>query len=140
MTADQRETLAAAMECVLPPVDGPGAAGAFALGFADWVMAQPYFAPRAAAFAGGLARLDACAVRAHGCTFAACAPEARPAVLDEFAGSTDPSDRRFMQTLVRMALSGVLCSPRYGGNRDEVGWRWVGFAPGPHVRKPDHTG
>ena len=42
---------------------------------------------------------------------------------------------RFMRVLVALTLEGFLGDPLYGGNRDQVGWKMIGFipqSPGPH--------
>jgi gluconate 2-dehydrogenase gamma chain len=37
------------------------------------------------------------------------------------------SGAEFFQLVRRHVLEGVFCEPQYGGNRDLVGWRLVGF-------------
>jgi hypothetical protein len=34
-----------------------------------------------------------------------------------------------MRRLVSLAINGFLSDPKYGGNRDGSGWRYIGFVP-----------
>jgi hypothetical protein len=44
---------------------------------------------------------------------------------------------RFMRTLIGLTLEGFFGDPIYGGNRDRVGWRMIGFVPQqPGPRRP----
>jgi gluconate 2-dehydrogenase gamma chain len=35
----------------------------------------------------------------------------------------------FFQRLVTLTLEGFLSDPQYGGNRNQVGWRFIGRTP-----------
>lgn len=132
LTPAQRHTLAAALERVLPGGgDGPGATDAHAIGYAEFLLRHPRFAPALGAFETGLGFLDTLARALAGHPFAACAPAEQDAVLAQMQRLPHPSVQRFFVILVRMALDGFLGAPTYGGNRDGVGWRFVGFTPHP---------
>jgi gluconate 2-dehydrogenase gamma chain len=51
-------------------------------------------------------------------------------------GSTAFSSIDFFNLFRQNVLEGMLADPAYGGNRDMVGWKWVGF-PGDPMRRGD---
>jgi gluconate 2-dehydrogenase gamma chain len=123
------------MERILPGgSDGPGATEAGAAGYADWIATQPRFASARGAFCTGLSLLDTLAGSTPGRSFAECGPEEQDAILERVQHTPHPSVQRFFLLLVRMTLDGFLAAPEYGGNRDGVGWRSIGFTPHPLTR------
>jgi len=42
----------------------------------------------------------------------------------------------FFESLLAMTIEGYFCDPAYGGNRDMVGWKWIGY-PGDPMRRGD---
>lgn len=127
LTDPQRETLAAAASRILPSEDGPGATEA---GVADYVMAAlgeerlnswlPYFVH-------GLGRIEAICRETLGKPFPAAAPAEQDEVLRQLQAIPEPHLRHFFGQLVRLCIEGFLGDPRYGGNRDGLGWRYVGY-------------
>jgi len=84
----------------------------------------------------GLAKLDDAARAAHGTTFADLAPKQQNALLAEAEqGKLDfgtlPS-AAFFSALLDATMEGFFSDPIYGGNRDKIGWKLVGF-PGVHA-------
>jgi gluconate 2-dehydrogenase gamma chain len=77
--------------------------------------------------------LDRQARMAHNRVFAACAPEQQDALIKMFAEDSIKekgfSSRGFFERLVTFTLEGFLSDPKYGGNRDQVGWRFIGYEP-----------
>lgn len=134
----EQRILAAAMDRILPGGAHPGAREANAVGYAEWLIRQPSFEPAARPFADGLALLEQCAIAQWGISFPDCDEARRDAVLTEIATSTRHAERHFFGMLVKMTLAGVFCLPEYGGNRDGVGWRSIGFAPHPLPGAPGH--
>ncbi len=51
-------------------------------------------------------------------------------------GSTAFTGADFFAMFRQNVLEGMLADPSYGGNRDMVGWMWVGF-PGDPMRRGD---
>ena len=132
LTDAERRTLAAAMDRVLPGGEGPGAAGANAVGYAEWAARQPGFGePARHALATGLRLLDSLAAALWERPFAECAADERDAVLRRVEETPHPTIQRFFVLLVRMTVTGLFCAPSYGGNRGGAGWAWIGFAPHP---------
>jgi gluconate 2-dehydrogenase gamma chain len=84
----------------------------------------------------GLAKLDDAARKAHGVAFADLAPEQQDALLAQAEqGKLDfgalPSGA-FFAALLDATMEGFFSDPIYGGNRDKIGWKLVGF-PGVHA-------
>ncbi|WP_420125462.1 gluconate 2-dehydrogenase subunit 3 family protein [Longimicrobium sp.] len=129
MTPGERQTLAAAMDRVLPPEPGPGASDANAIGYVDWLIGTE--GRSGAALGPGLALLDSIAEGTCGRPFAACSPAERDQVLARMQDVPHPTAQRFFRSLVMMTVTGFLCAPRHGGNRGRAGWNAIGFVPHP---------
>jgi len=54
----------------------------------------------------------------------------------QIAGSTALTSADFFSMFRQNVLEGMLADPAYGGNRDMVGWKWIGF-PGDPMRRGD---
>jgi gluconate 2-dehydrogenase gamma chain len=122
----ERRALAAACERILP-----GALQAGVPAHLDhWMAREPFSRFLRPAFARAAGLMDAEARAAHGRAFAELEPEAQDAILRRFqAGEVQAKGfqpRSFFEHLVRFCLEGFLGEPRYGGNQDEVGWKWIG--------------
>lgn len=84
----------------------------------------------------GFAKLDEAAREAHGTAFADLTPEQQETLLAEAEqGKLDfgalPS-AVFFAALLDATMEGFFSDPIYGGNRDKIGWKLVGF-PGVHA-------
>jgi gluconate 2-dehydrogenase gamma chain len=54
----------------------------------------------------------------------------------QIGGSTAFTSADFFSMFRQNVLEGMLADPAYGGNRDMVGWKWIGF-PGDPMRRGD---
>jgi gluconate 2-dehydrogenase gamma chain len=129
LAEEQRRILVAAMERILPSEPGPGATDAHAIGYVEWITQEDCFQPLSPCFTSGLTLLESLATAMWGKSFPVCRAEERDAVLQKVQSTPHPTARRFFVMLVRMTLTGFLCDPRYGGNRGEIGWEYIGFSP-----------
>jgi gluconate 2-dehydrogenase gamma chain len=171
LTDAERRTVDALVARLIPSDDtGPGALDAGVTDFIDnqlagsygrgerWYMQGPFAkglktqgyqsaqAP-AALYRDAIAALDAhCRETAGGKAFAELSPEEQDAVLTqleeggiEFEGV---SASAFFSLLQDNAIEGFFCDPIYGGNRDMVGWKLVGFPGARYDYRPhlDHDG
>ena|SRR3989442_11136069 len=127
MTPEERETLLAVMERIVPADDFPGATDAGAIDYAEWVNRQPWFQSVYPRFAAGLGLLDSLALGLWGRPFPRCRAEEQDVVLQRLQAIPHPAVQRFFGMVVKMTLAGFLCSPDYGGNRGRVGWSYIGF-------------
>jgi gluconate 2-dehydrogenase gamma chain len=118
---------------ILPSDDGtPGAHEAGALYFIDRVSARHLPAEMRMQLRDGLATLqkDVASRHANARDFAALTKEQQDAVLRE--RETSP----FFELARTLTLAGVLSSPKFGGNRNYVGWKLVGHDPSPTSQPP----
>lgn len=129
LTDARRQTLVLAMERVLPAGRGPGATEAHAIGYVDWYARQNRLRWKPDYFINGLDLIESIAQGVYGKSLAACSNVEQDAVLTRVHDTPHPNVQRFFSTLVRMTISGFLCAPEYGGNRNMVGWTHMGFTP-----------
>lgn len=84
---------------------------------------------------------DHCRVRFDGRLFAELGEEDQDAILkqieDEELEFENVPAAAFFEMLLDNTLEGFFCDPVYGGNRDMIGWRLVGF-PGVRYDYRDH--
>jgi gluconate 2-dehydrogenase gamma chain len=112
--------------------DDPGAVQAGAVGYVDGALAG-YHRDLQDLYRRSLRALDEHCRAAHGAPFAQLAPDVQDgvlAVLDAGRATGDgPAPIVFeLFPLIRThVIEGTFCDPAYGGNRDGVGWRMVGF-------------
>ncbi|HSS69661.1 MAG TPA: gluconate 2-dehydrogenase subunit 3 family protein, partial [Casimicrobiaceae bacterium] len=158
--ADEARIADAALARLIPADDnGPGAREAGVVVFLDRQLAgawghgdhfyrkgpflpgtpqqgyQLAFTP-AEMFRLGFARLDENARKLHGAGFADLTAEQQDELLAQAEqGKLDfamlPSGA-FFASLVDVTMEGFFSDPIYGGNRDKIGWKLVGF-PGVHA-------
>lgn len=129
-------TLEAILARFFPEADPSGAPS-----FRDANVAQYVDGQLAAEDFQGLGRMmhrgfefvDSVATRRHGGPFATRSGEVQDEILRQFqtgsvTGLKFPQAQWFA-TLHTFALEGYWGDPKYGGNRDEVAWKWVGINP-----------
>ena len=80
----------------------------------------------------GLAALDRYSNSRFGSSFVDLSEEDQDAIVealatDEADGFDDPSAESFFETLREHTIEGMFSDPIYGGNRNLVGWRLVGY-------------
>ncbi len=124
--ADRRRALSAAAERVLP-----GAVEAGVPEYIDyWMAREPFSHLVEPLLRIGAVHLDRIAGQEHSRAFADCKPGQQDAILKRFqAGELKLKKfdgRQFFEHLVRFTLEGFLGDPKYGGNRDLVGWKFIG--------------
>jgi len=125
-------TIAAITERIMPSApDKPGARDADVLNYIDLALAGAY-AELQDFYRRGLASLDAHCRGTYKETFVHLAPEKQDEVLaaleeGKAMGFTWPTAKEFFNTLRTHTMEGMFADPLYGGNRDFVGWKLVGF-------------
>lgn len=133
LSAEQQRTLEAATRRILPSNDGPGAAEA---GVADYIaraLEHKVLAPMRRQIATGLDTLDTLAVETRAKPFADCTTDEQDELIEGLQSSPDRLHQLLLNRLVMLSLEGFLCHPAHGGNRDGVGWEYVG-----HRGREDH--
>lgn len=120
-----RRTLMAAMERVLP-----GATEAGVIAHVEFWLRHPHFTGAQREFIAAAVLLDRIAHQQYKRSYADCKPAEQDAILKMlqegkvrekgFDGSG------FFSRLVSFTLEGFLADPKYGGNRGQAGWRFIG--------------
>jgi len=115
---------------IVPSDDTPGAREAGVTFFIDRALGS-FFAHWRESFMSGLAQFQAAARTAHpdAASFAALTGEQQIAFLH-----TVDTTAFFEQTRL-LTLCGMFSNPTYGGNRDKLGWKLIGFED-QHVFQP----
>jgi gluconate 2-dehydrogenase gamma chain len=129
LTPVERTTLEAMSGRIMPTTDSPGAIEAGAPDYIDIALADAY-KPQLARYQRGLAELDRHATATFGKPFAALSAEQQDETLENLeAGKIKEvtDGPQFFELVRRHTMEGFFCEPYYGGNRDMVGWKLVGF-------------
>lgn len=130
LTQDEAETLAAIADRIFPPTDTPGAAEIGAVRYIDAALGGDY-APLVRLYRQGIRAVNRHArTNFAGRVFSALNDGEKDAVLlaceaGSIAGFKNSAE--FFETVRGHVLEGVFCEPQYGGNKDMIGWRLVGF-------------
>jgi len=138
LTAAEISLLEAMAARIFPPTDTPGALEAGALDYILRALAGAY-ATLLPIYREGLRDLDERARTAFDRPFAELHEEQQDDLLrqlDEAGEGGRRGRESFFHLGRRHGLEGVFCEPQYGGNRDLIGWRLVGF-PGQQLGYPD---
>ena len=131
LTPYEARTAAAVFERLFPADEhGPGATEIGALTYLDRALAGAYRG-RAETYRLGLAALDLAARRRCGAPLAALYADQQVALLTELEGGALPDfrvppQRDFFEMLRAHLQEGLFADPAYGGNRDKLGWRFLG--------------
>jgi len=131
LTAAEADVLESVCARLIPSdANGPGASEARAARYIDRALGDALKSSRAA-YAAGLAALDAYATSSRGARFAALSPADQDAVLQDAATGAAtgfPSGSAAFFTLVRAhTIEGTFGDPYYGGNAGFVGWDLIGY-------------
>ena len=95
-------------------------------------LAEPQFAPFYGLVKKGAIMLERVAMTESKTRFAALEPAAQDDLLRRFqAGkiATKFPTAKFFEVLHTLAFEGFMGAPKYGGNRDKIAWRSIGFDP-----------
>ncbi|MCK5412353.1 MAG: gluconate 2-dehydrogenase subunit 3 family protein [Gemmatimonadetes bacterium] len=132
---EEWRTVEAITARIIPTDRDPGAIEANCVNFIDKALANED-ADLLPTYRKGLPRVNAVAVDRFGGTFAEIAPDQQDEVLmglesGDVSGWTAPATpEEFFEIVRSHTLIGFLADPKYGGNRDYVGWKLAGY-PGP---------
>jgi gluconate 2-dehydrogenase gamma chain len=129
LTAGEARDIDAIASQIIPTDDTPGAHEAGAVYFIDGALGG-FFAAHRDEFRSGYGEFTAALARKH--------PDARFADLTadrqiEFLKTVDTTG--FFQSVRFLTILGLLAAPGYGGNRDGIGWKLIGFED-KHVFEP----
>lgn len=130
LSAAEWRTLDAALDVMLPSGPGsPGARDVNGIGYLDAALAdRDTEAGDAALVRAGAAWLDDAARRGGAAHFAAAPPDGRESALRAVTARKRGPD--WVLLVLMFGLEALLGDPVHGGNPGEIGWRWLGHAPG----------
>lgn len=120
LDADDARLIDALAACIVPTDDTPGAREAGAVYFIDRSL-RTWAAGAAAEFGAGLATFRADFGATHGQGFADVDEATRISYLETVERTPFFGAVRFL------TLLGMFALPSYGGNRDGIGWKLIGF-------------
>ena len=126
MASSEVQLVEAIAARIFPTTDTPGAVEAGAVTYIDRALAEAY-RPLLPRYRRGLRELDHYAESTAGQPFMALGEVQQDAILADLEAGKVPGGAEFFQMVRRHILEGVFGEPQYGGNRDLVGWRLVGF-------------
>jgi len=82
-------------------------------------------------YANGLAALNAAATKTYGAPFAGLQDAQKDALLTQMAANTvagfSPDSRTFFNLVREHTLQGMFGDPHWGGNRNSIAWKLMGF-------------
>jgi gluconate 2-dehydrogenase gamma chain len=107
---------------IIPSGATPGAREARAVYFIDRALAT-FFADRAPAFRAGLAELQ----KSFRAAYPASASFAGARSAEQLAYLKTVDATPFFETTRVLTIIGTLAATKYGGNRDGLGWKMMGF-------------
>jgi len=120
LTAQEAAEFAAIAARIIPTDVSPGATEAGAIYFIDYALGErnEILTP----IREGLAELQAMAQSTYGAaTFHSLSEDQQDNLL------TQVEDGLFFGTIRFLTIAGTFSLPEYGGNRDQVGWKMIGF-------------
>ena len=119
----------AAAARIFPTTSTPGATEAGVVNYVERLLTEAY--PKLASFyRNGCRAVDRHAKHRFGSGFLRIPESSQDAVLADFEGGQVPDFKQasdFFETLRRHTMEGILGEPAYGGNREMIGWKLVGF-------------
>lgn len=126
----QRTTLAAGLARMIPSEEGsPGAKEANVIEYVDKELARSEYAQLRTHVLAGVVAMNRNAQRDHKKQFAELDEAAQDDVLLKLQhGSERGAD--FIKFLVLLTLEGFFGDPKWGGNKDGIGWKLSGYGPG----------
>jgi gluconate 2-dehydrogenase gamma chain len=100
---------------------------------AYWLTQDGFFKGLRAQLEMGFILLDRVALRTYRKVFSNCSTQQQDELLGQFQkgkikqGQFDGA--QFFERLVTLTLEGYFSDPKYGGNRNQVGWKLIGYKP-----------
>ena len=129
LTRKEVEILEALADRIFPKTDTPGAVEIGAVEYIDIALAGDY-EPLLPLYRQGLRAVDRHARAKYSRPFSSLSSDAQDTVLIAFESDrieTYPKAAEFLEIVRYHVMEGVFCEPHYGGNKDMIGWRLVGF-------------
>lgn len=145
MSATEWNTVEAITGRIIPTDHEPGAIEANCVNFIDKALLHED-AELEPTYHAGVRGIDAVSNHRFGKVFAELDDDDQDAVLTTIAAATpaagwpegEISQQDFFETVREHTVIGFLADPKYGGNRDYIGWKVIGY-PGPRHMRGGYT-
>jgi gluconate 2-dehydrogenase gamma chain len=125
---DVEHTLCAVVQRILPSDgDADGAKEAAVVSYFAWARSQAWFRGESR-LQEGLALIEAVSRARFQRSFPECTAALQDVILREIESLPSRAVQKFWSMMINMTIAGFLCDPRYGGNRECLGWRFIDFA------------
>jgi len=130
-SAQQRQAVSAVQEHLFPHAhDSPGAADVNATAYLEWAITAPGLDPDTRnTIVNGVGRLQDASLGRFDVLFGNLNFDQREQLLRYLADKTRWG-RAWLSLLLFYLFEALLSDPVYGGNPDEIGWRWLEHQPG----------
>jgi len=130
LTAAEAAEIDAIANQIVPGGTTPGARDARVVYFIDNALGS-FFAAQLPAFREGLAEFQSGYAARPG----ASAPFSAASEADQIAWLEEVDETPFFAAVRRLSVLGLTAMPKYGGNKDSLGWKLIGFVDG-HFWEP----
>src|SRR6266487_4790119 len=130
-TAHEARTAEAIFARMFPATPGePGVAEIGVIPYVDRVLTDTY-TNSTELYRQGLTALDRIAEQQYKTRFADCMPPQQDALISglergSLLGMDTSVQKRFFDLLLAHLQEGLFADPEYGGNRNKLGWKWLG--------------
>ena len=130
-SAQQRQAVSAVQEHLFPHAPhSPGAADVHATAYLEWAITVPGLDPDTRnTIVNGVGRLQDASLGRFDVLFGDLSFDQREQLLRYLADKTRWG-RAWLSLLLYYLFEALLSDPVYGGNPDEIGWRWLEHQPG----------
>lgn len=130
-STEQKHTVSAVQEHLFPKgPDSPGAADINATAYLEWAITAPGIDPDTRnTIVNGVGRLQDSSLERFDVPFTGLDDEQREQLLRYLADKTRWG-RAWLSLILYYVFEALLSDPAYGGNPNEIGWRWLQHRPG----------
>jgi gluconate 2-dehydrogenase gamma chain len=131
LTNEEYETVAAAVERIVPRDEEPGAIDLGVPEYIDRALATPTLSHVREDFVRGTEVLMRRAVGRHKKPFPQLTPAEQDALLTQFKESPPGTgEQHYWTVLIGLTMEGLFGDPIHGGNRNGRGWELIGYGSG----------
>jgi gluconate 2-dehydrogenase gamma chain len=131
LTNEEYDTVAAAVERIVPRDEDPGAIDLGVPEYIDRALSTPTLSHVRDEFVRGTEALMRRAANRHRKAFAQLTPEQQDELLTAFKDSPPGTgEAHYWTVLIGLTMEGCFGDPVHGGNRGGRGWEMIGFGEG----------
>lgn len=130
LTDEHKKELEALLDILLPDSgDGISAGAINGIRWIEWTLSDECYPPALKrAILEGLEEFRQYARGKFNDEFSRLNPQQKTQMLSTLA--EDNSLKYWLAQIITLLLEALLCHPIYGGNPEQIGWKWLGHTPG----------